>query len=58
MEAYKVLENAGLLYLCFARYSNDEKLLKIGYSRSAHIVLIVYYNKILSEKIYYVWIAR
>ena len=31
MEAYKVIENTGILHLCFARYSNDEKLLKIGY---------------------------
>ena len=45
-----MVENAGLLYLCFARYSNDEKLLKIGYSRSVHIVLIVYCNKFYQRK--------
>ena len=30
MEAYKVIENAGILYLCFTKYSSEEKLLKIG----------------------------
>ncbi|XP_065917076.1 uncharacterized protein [Dysidea avara] len=30
MEAYKVIESSGFTYLCFARYSNEDKLLKIG----------------------------